>query len=65
VQIKRALRATSRECTESIERDRLTTQHPQGAAFVPAVRPWKFSGFAQFDRELAAGSTSKVDSPKT
>ena len=52
--IKRALRATSRECAEIIERDRLTTQPRKGAAFVLAVRPWHFSGFAQFDRESAA-----------
>jgi hypothetical protein len=55
-QIKRALRATSRECAELIERDRLTTQHRQGAAFVLAIRPWNFSGFAQFDRELASSA---------
>jgi uncharacterized membrane protein len=51
--IKRALRATSRECAEIIERDRLTTQHRQAAAFVLALRPCNFSGFAQFDREQA------------
>jgi AcrR family transcriptional regulator len=56
--IKRALRATSRECAEIIERDRLTTQPRQGAAFVLALRPWHFSGFAQFDREPTAKSKS-------
>ena len=49
-QIKRALRAASRECAEIIERDRSTTQPRNGAAFVLAVRPWNYSGFAQFDR---------------
>ncbi len=54
--IKRALRATSRECAEIIEGDRLTTQPRKGGAFVLAVRPWHFSGFAQFDREPTASS---------
>ena len=54
--IKRALRATSRECAEIIEGDRLTTQPRKGGAFVLAVRPWHFSGFAQFDREPTATS---------
>jgi len=55
--IKRALRATSRECAEIIERDRLTTATRQGAAFVLALRPWNFSGFAQFDRETSESSS--------
>jgi hypothetical protein len=54
--IKRALRASSRECAEIIERDRLTTQPRKGGAFVLALRPWHFSGFAQFDREPTASS---------
>jgi AcrR family transcriptional regulator len=49
-QIKRALRAASRECAEIIERDRSTTQPRSGTAFVLALRPWNYSGFAQFDR---------------
>jgi Cro/C1-type HTH DNA-binding domain len=50
-QLKRALRAASRECAEIIERDRSTTRPRYGAAFVLAVRPWNYSGFAQFDRD--------------
>jgi len=50
-QIKRALRAASRECAEIIERDRTTTQPKAGAAFVLALRPWNYSGFSEFDRE--------------
>ena len=49
-QLKRALRSASRECAEIIERDRSTTQERKGAAFVLAVRPWNYTGFAQFDR---------------
>src|SRR6201996_9809453 len=49
-QIKRALRAVSGECAEIIERDRTSTQPKNGAAFVLALRPWNYSGFAQFDR---------------
>jgi hypothetical protein len=56
-QIKRALRAASRECAELIERDRSTTQPRNGAAFVLAVRPWNYSGFAQFDRDQPAANS--------
>jgi AcrR family transcriptional regulator len=56
-QIKRALRAASRECVEIIERDRSTTQPRNGAAFVLAVRPWNYSGFAQFDRDQPAANS--------
>jgi uncharacterized membrane protein len=49
-QLKRALRAASRECAEIIERDRSTTQQRKGAAFVLALRPWNYSGFKQFER---------------
>jgi len=45
-----SLRSASRECAEIIERDRSTTQERKGAAFVLAVRPWNYTGFAQFDR---------------
>lgn len=56
-QIKRALRAASRECAEIIERDRSTTQPRSGSAFVLAMRPWNYSGFAQFDRNPPAAKS--------
>ena len=56
-QIKRSLRAASRECAEIIERDRSTTQPRNGAAFVLAMRPWNYSGFAQFDRNPPAAKS--------
>jgi len=49
-ELKRALRNASRECVEIVEGDRGSWDTRFGAAFVLAVRPWKFSGFAQFDR---------------
>ena len=49
--LKRALRGAARECAEIIERDRSTTQQRVGAAFVLALRPWNYSGFAQFNRD--------------
>ena len=49
--MKRALQSAARECAEIIERDRSTTQERNGAAFVLALRPWKYSEFAQFDRD--------------
>jgi AcrR family transcriptional regulator len=55
-QLKRALGGASRECAEIIERDRSTTQNRKGVAFVLAVRPWNYSGFAQFDRDSPAAS---------
>jgi hypothetical protein len=60
-QLKRALRAASRECAEIIERDRSTTQRRNGAAFVLAVRPWNYSGFAQFDRDLVSRVPARRD----
>lgn len=50
-QLKRALRNASRECVEIVEGDRGAWESRHGAAFVLAVRPWKYSGFAQFERK--------------
>jgi transcriptional regulator with XRE-family HTH domain len=50
-ELKRALRNASRECVEIVEGDRGEWDSRNGAAFVLAVRPWKYSGFAQFDRK--------------
>jgi len=49
-QIKRTLRTASHECMQIFERDRSAPQHRKGGAFLLAVRPWTYSGFAQFDR---------------
>ncbi len=49
-ELKRALRNASRECVEIVESDRGAWDSRHGTAFVLAVRPWKYSGFAQFDR---------------
>ena len=48
--LKRALQNTSRECAEIIERDQAVVGRRAGAAFVLALRPWAFSGFAKFMR---------------
>jgi AcrR family transcriptional regulator len=53
--LKRALQSAARECMEIVERDRSARASGQGAAFVLALRPWKYSGFAQFDREPGRG----------
>ena len=51
-QLKRALQNSARECVEIMDRDRtLPTDKRGGAAFVLALRPWQYSGFAQFLRE--------------
>jgi len=49
-QLKRALRNASRECVEIMERDHSPPDGGNGAAFVLALRPWKYSGFAEFER---------------
>ncbi|MGO9931545.1 MAG: hypothetical protein ACLPV8_07015 [Steroidobacteraceae bacterium] len=49
-ELQAALRNASRQCAEIIERDRGPRQDRHGAAFVLALRPWKYSGFAQFER---------------
>jgi transcriptional regulator with XRE-family HTH domain len=49
-ELKQALRNTARQCAEIIERDRAPREHRHGAAFVLALRPWKYSGFKQFER---------------
>jgi transcriptional regulator with XRE-family HTH domain len=49
--MKRVLRAAARECLELMDRDRATPLGSRsGAAFVLAVRPWAYSGFAPFRR---------------
>ncbi len=49
-QLKRVQQNAARECMELIERDRSAPQGRIGAAFVLALRPWAYSGFAQFER---------------
>jgi transcriptional regulator with XRE-family HTH domain len=49
-ELKRVLRNTSRQCVEIIEHDRGPRETRHGAAFVLALRPWKYSGFRQFER---------------
>jgi hypothetical protein len=49
-QLKRALRAASRECMQIVEQDRSAQQNRRGCAFLLAIRPWTYSGFSQFDR---------------
>jgi AcrR family transcriptional regulator len=51
VQLQRTLRQASRDCADIIEQDRGSTQTRTGAAFVLALRPWTYSGFAQMERE--------------
>jgi AcrR family transcriptional regulator len=48
--LKRTLRAAARDCVELMQRDRTPFASSQGAAFVLALRPWTYSGFAEFNR---------------
>jgi hypothetical protein len=49
-QLRRVQQNAARECMELIEQDRSASQDRVGAAFVLALRPWRYSGFAQFER---------------
>jgi transcriptional regulator with XRE-family HTH domain len=49
-QLKRVLRNASRECVEVVEGERAPWESRNGMAFVLAIRPWKYSGFGQFER---------------
>jgi transcriptional regulator with XRE-family HTH domain len=49
-ELKAVLRNSARQCAEIIERDRGPRENRHGAAFVLALRPWKYSGFRQFER---------------
>jgi DNA-binding Xre family transcriptional regulator len=50
-QLKRVLQTASRECAAIIDRDRGIDAPRNGAAFLLALRPWRYSGFAGFLRE--------------
>ena len=49
-QLKRVQQSAARECMEVIEQDRSPLRARVGTAFVLALRPWAYSGFAQFER---------------
>jgi hypothetical protein len=44
------LQNAARECMEIIGRERSAPQGRNGAALLLALRPWRYSGFRQFDR---------------
>jgi hypothetical protein len=50
-ELQAALRNTAHQCADIIERDRGPREHRHGVAFVLALRPWKYSGFGQFERQ--------------
>jgi AcrR family transcriptional regulator len=58
-QVKRVLRNASRECVDIVEGDRGPWDTRHGTAFVLAVRPWNYSGFAQFDRAAIRGPATR------
>ncbi|MGO9853133.1 MAG: helix-turn-helix domain-containing protein [Steroidobacteraceae bacterium] len=49
-QLKRVQQNAARECMELIEQDRSPYATRIGAAFVLALRPWGYTGFAGFER---------------
>jgi transcriptional regulator with XRE-family HTH domain len=49
-QLKRVQQNAARECMELIEQDRSPLPTRLGAAFVLALRPWAYTGFAEFER---------------
>ena len=51
-ELNAALQSTARDCAEIMERDRtVKATKKRGAAFVLALRPWEYSGFAQFVKD--------------
>ena len=52
-ELRQVLRNTARQCAEILERERAPRNTRHGAAFVLALRPWKYSGFRQFERDGA------------
>ena len=49
-QLKRVQQNAARELMELIEQDRSPPATRIGTAFVLALRPWAYSGFAEFER---------------
>ena len=49
-QLKRVQQNAARECMELIEQDRSPLATRIGVAFVLALRPWAYTGFAEFER---------------
>ncbi len=49
--LKRALRAAARECAVIVDSERVGQGNRRGAAFVLALRRWRYSGFAPFERK--------------
>jgi transcriptional regulator with XRE-family HTH domain len=52
-ELTQLLRNTARQCAEILDRERAPRNTRRGAAFVLALRPWKYSGFRQFERDGA------------
>jgi hypothetical protein len=50
VRLRRVLQNAARECAEVIEADRAAPDERRGAAYALALRPWNYSGFAQYER---------------
>jgi len=48
--LQRVLQNAARECAEVIATDRAGPDEGRGAAYALALRPWNFSGFAQYQR---------------
>jgi hypothetical protein len=50
-QLRGVLQKAARECMQLVEHDRSPREVRRGAAFVLALRRWRYSGFSQFERE--------------
>lgn len=48
--LQRVLRTAARECAEVVDGARSVPRERHGAAFVPALRRWSYSGFRPFER---------------
>lgn len=49
--LKRALHAAARECAVIVDSEQAASKDRRGTAFVLALRRWRYSGFAPFERQ--------------
>jgi hypothetical protein len=50
VQLRRAIQNAIRECMDIVDTDRTTPQERRGTAFLFTIRPWDYSGIAEYRR---------------
>jgi transcriptional regulator with XRE-family HTH domain len=65
VQLRRAIQNAIRECMEIVDADRAAPQERRGTAFLLAIRPWEYSGFVGYRRDLASDVARQVQTVRS